>query len=139
MKISVFHYFSLLSTAQTLFKCVVFFLGYAVSRRLLSLKKFKGAKLFGLTTGLAVMKINTELGYHPVTFSQLTNEEEFWAGCKSCVNYPILESKERQNCLCTAMLFDPEVDYITATLKPKFLFEMMEDLANVEPIDINEL
>ena len=105
----------------------------------LSLKKLKGAKLFGLTTGLAVMKINTELGYHPVTFSQLTNEDEFWAGCKSCVNYPILESKERQNCLCTAMLFDPEVDYITATLKPKFLFEMMEDLANVEPIDINEL
>jgi len=60
-----------------------------------------------LTTGLAVMKINSELGYEPVTYSELTDDEEFWAGCKSCVNYEILMSKDRKNCMCTAMLFDP--------------------------------
>src|ERR1700743_1285817 len=73
----------------------------------LSRKKYPDAKIFGLTTGLAVMKINSDLGYEPVTYSELTQDEDFWAGCKSCVNYDILMSKERKNCMCTAMLFDP--------------------------------
>lgn len=76
----------------------------------LSRKKFPEAKLFGLTTGLPVMKINSEIGYRPVIYSELTDDEKFWKGCESCVNYPILLSKERKNCLCTAMLFDPTVD-----------------------------
>ncbi|MCC8018215.1 MAG: GNAT family N-acetyltransferase [Rikenellaceae bacterium] len=76
----------------------------------LSLKLFPGAKLFGLTTGLAVMRINKELGYGPVTYGELTDDDHFWKGCESCVNYEILLSKRRQNCLCTAMLFDPAVD-----------------------------
>ena len=75
----------------------------------LSRKKYPNAKLFGLTTSLAVMKINSQIGYHPVTYSELTDDEEFWKGCRSCVNYEILQSKERKNCLCTAMLFDPQV------------------------------
>ena len=74
----------------------------------LSRKKYPEAKIFGLTTGLAVMKINSGLGYEPVTYSELTQDEDFWAGCKSCINYDILMSKQRKNCLCTAMLFDPE-------------------------------
>jgi len=73
----------------------------------LSKEKYPHAKIFGLTTGLAVMKINSELGYEPVTYSELTDDEEFWAGCKSCVNYDILMSKDRKNCMCTAMLYDP--------------------------------
>lgn len=73
----------------------------------LSRKKYPDAKIFGLTTGLAVMKINSELGYEPVTYSELTNDEQFWKGCKSCVNYEILMSKNRTNCMCTGMLFDP--------------------------------
>jgi len=73
----------------------------------LSREKYPSAKMFGLTTGLAVMKINSDLGYEPVTYSELTDDEEFWAGCKSCVNYDILMSKGRKNCMCTAMLFDP--------------------------------
>ena len=73
----------------------------------LSRTKYPEAKLFGLTTGLAVMKINNELGYGPVTYSELTQDEDFWKGCRSCVNYDILTSKERKNCMCTAMLFDP--------------------------------
>ena len=74
----------------------------------LSREKYPDAKLFGLTTGLAVMKINSELGYEPVTYSELTDDEEFWAGCKSCVNYEILMSKDRKNCMCTAMLYEPK-------------------------------
>ncbi len=74
----------------------------------LSREKYPDAKLFGLTTGLAVMKINSELGYEPVTYSELTQDEAFWSGCKSCVNYDILMSKERKNCMCTAMLYDPK-------------------------------
>jgi hypothetical protein len=73
----------------------------------LSRKKYPDAKIFGLTTGLAVMKINSDLGYEPVTYSELTTDEQFWNGCKSCVNYEILQSKEKKNCLCTAMLYDP--------------------------------
>ncbi len=74
----------------------------------LSRKKYPTAKIFGLTTGLAVMKINSELGYVPVTYSELTDDEAFWKGCQSCINYEILMSKERTNCICTAMLYDAE-------------------------------
>jgi hypothetical protein len=77
----------------------------------LSRKKYPDAKLFGLTTGLAVMKINSDLGYEPVTYSELTQDDAFWAGCKSCVNYDILMLKERKNCMCTAMLYDPKDHY----------------------------
>jgi len=84
-------------------------LAKAIKERIfaLSRKKYPDAKIFGLTTGLAVMKINSDLGYEPVTYSELTQDENFWAGCKSCVNYDILMSKDRKNCMCTAMLFDP--------------------------------
>jgi hypothetical protein len=80
----------------------------------LSRSRYPDAKIFGLTTGLAVMKINSELGYEPVTYSELTNDDDFWAGCRSCVNYDILMSKGRKNCLCTAMLYDPK-DHPTPT------------------------
>jgi len=88
-------------------------LAKAIKQRIftLSRKKYPDAKIFGLTTGLAVMKINSELGYEPVTYSELTQDEDFWAGCKSCVNYDILMSKERKNCMCTAMLYDPKDHY----------------------------
>lgn len=74
----------------------------------LSRKKFPNAKLFGLTTGEQVMRINTELGYVPVTFAKLTDDEQFWEGCKSCVNYDILLRTNMTKCLCTAMVYDPE-------------------------------
>lgn len=73
----------------------------------LSRKLYPKAKIFGLTTGLAVMKINSDLGYEPVTYSELTQDEEFWKGCQSCVNFEILKMKDRKNCMCTAMLYDP--------------------------------
>jgi hypothetical protein len=86
----------------------------------LSKEKYPNAKIFGLTTGLAVMKINSELGYEPVTYSELTQDEAFWAGCKSCVNYDILMSKERKNCMCTAMLYDPKDHYQPEETKDHF-------------------
>lgn len=70
----------------------------------LSREKYPEAKVFGITTSLPVMKINSDLGYKPVTFSELTQDDEFWAGCKSCPNYDILMRNERQMCLCTAMM-----------------------------------
>jgi hypothetical protein len=100
----------------------------------LSLKLFPGAKLFGLTTGLAVMKINSRLGYRPVPFAELTDDDAFWQGCKSCVNYPILEMKERRNCLCTAMLFDPALDQVQTQMKASELFAIMEDIGRAKPI-----
>lgn len=94
----------------------------AIKKRIfeLSREKYPDAKIFGLTTGLAVMKINSDLGYEPVTYSQLTNDEQFWAGCKSCVNYDILVSKERKNCMCTAMLFDPADHFEPEETKEEF-------------------
>lgn len=74
----------------------------------LSRQKYPEASIFSLTTGLAVMKMNHELGFEPVTYSELTTDEVFWENCKSCVNCPILLNKEKKNCLCTAMLYDPK-------------------------------
>ena len=62
------------------------------------------AKIFGITTSDIVMNINSDLGYRPVSFGQLTQDEEFWKGCNSCRNYDILTRNERKMCLCTAML-----------------------------------
>jgi len=86
----------------------------------LSRKVFPGAKMFGLTTSLAVMKINSALGYKPVTFSELTDDDEFWKGCHSCAYYDILFRTNRTHCLCTAMLFDPAKDKL-GPLKGKLL------------------
>ena len=73
----------------------------------LSRKKFPDAKIFSITTSLAVMKLNSEIGYKPVTFSELTDDEVFWKGCEACVNYDILQRNNRKMCLCTGMLYDP--------------------------------
>lgn len=73
----------------------------------LSRSKYPDAKIFGITTGLAVMKVNYELGYKPVTFSELTDDPEFWKGCQTCKNFDILTRTQRKMCLCTGMLFDP--------------------------------
>lgn len=69
--------------------------------------KYPDAKIFGITTGLAVMKINSDLGYRPVTFSELTDDQSFWKGCQTCRNYDILQRTEQKMCLCTGMLYDP--------------------------------
>lgn len=75
-----------------------------------SQEKYPEAKIFGITTGLAVLKINYELGYQPVTFSELTTDEAFWDGCKTCKNYDVLMRTNKKMCLCTGMLYDPNHD-----------------------------
>lgn len=70
--------------------------------------RFPYAKIFSITTSLPVMKLNSRMGYIPVTFSELTDDEEFWQGCQGCVNYDILQRNNRRMCLCTGMLFDPK-------------------------------
>ncbi len=73
----------------------------------LTRKTYPAAKIFGITTSLAVMKINSALGYKPVTFSELTDDDNFWKGCASCTNYDVLTRTNRKMCLCTGMLYDP--------------------------------
>ena len=70
--------------------------------------RFPFAKLFSITTSLPVMKLNSRLGYKPVTFSELTQDDEFWQGCEGCCNYDILKRNNRRMCLCTGMLYDPK-------------------------------
>lgn len=76
-----------------------------------SRNKFPDAKVFSITTGLAVMKMNSDLGYKPVTFSELTDDQTFWDGCQTCKNYDVLTRTNRKMCLCTGMLFDPTKQY----------------------------
>ncbi len=77
----------------------------------LARKKFPTAKLFSITTSLPVMKLNSNLGYVPVTFSELTNDETFWKGCEGCRNFDILQRNNRRMCLCTGMLYDPNAPH----------------------------
>ncbi len=88
--------------------------GIGLARRIkaasfrLARMRWPHAKIFSLTSGAAVMKMNTELGYVPVTFNELTDDEAFWKGCEGCTNHSILVEKKRKFCICTAMLYDPE-------------------------------
>lgn len=90
------------------------FLGMGIAKRIkdytftLARVRWPHAKIFSLTSGDAVMKMNTALGYVPVSFNQLTDDEAFWRGCQGCINHPILEMKQRKFCICTGMLYDPE-------------------------------
>ncbi len=76
--------------------------------------KYPAARVFGITTSLAVMKINSELGYKPVTFSELTQDEDFWLGCQSCPNHDILQRCGHKMCLCTGMLAPSKIEEMEA-------------------------
>ena len=84
------------------------------------------AKIFSLTSGAAVMKMNTELGYQPVTFADLTDDEAFWRGCEGCVNVDVLHRTGRKYCICTAMLYDPE-EHLPAKI-PEEVLERIRQL-----------
>lgn len=81
--------------------------------------KFPNAKIFSITTGLAVMKLNSELGYKPVTFSELTEDQSFWNGCQTCKNYDVLQRTQQKMCLCTGMLYDPNIKTQNIKVKDK--------------------
>ena len=90
------------------------FRGLGVARRIkdltftLARTRWPHAKIFSLTSGAAVMAMNTRLGYQPVTFADLTDDEAFWRGCEGCINFDVLQRTNRRYCICTAMLYDPE-------------------------------
>ena len=84
-----------------------------------SRNKFPDAKVFSITTGLPVMKLNSDLGYKPVTFSELTDDQSFWNGCQTCQNYDVLTRTNRKMCLCTGMLYDPKVKKENKEVKEK--------------------
>ncbi|MEY4954104.1 MAG: hypothetical protein RI981_189, partial [Bacteroidota bacterium] len=88
----------------------------------LSRTRFPDAKIIGITTSLAVMKINSDLGYEPTTFSELPVDDNFWKGCQSCVNYDILTRTERKICLCTGMIYDPAQTTIKPEKDDKWIF-----------------
>ena len=91
------------------------FLGQGIAKRIkdytftLARVRWPKAKIFSLTSGDAVMKMNTRLGYVPVSYNQLTDDDAFWRGCEGCCNHEILVAKERKFCICTGMLYDPEM------------------------------
>jgi len=87
------------------------------------------AKIFSLTSGAAVMAMNTQLGYKPVTFADLTQDEAFWKGCEGCVNVDILHRTERKYCICTGMLYDPE-EYLPAKISDEVLQRIKEIESN---------
>lgn len=92
----------------------------------LARKRWPHAKIFSLTSGSAVMKMNTQLGYLPVTFNDLTDDESFWRGCEGCINADVLHRTNRRYCICTAMLFDPEED-----LPARLPVDVLEKIKNM--------
>ena len=101
----------------------------AIKERIFNMSRrmYPGAKIFSITSGAAIMKMNTQLGFEPVTYNDITHDELFWEGCKGCVNYDVLNGKKKCNCLCTAMLFDPAKQQ--AVEKPQY-FPMYLSEAN---------
>lgn len=95
---------------------------------------FPNAKVFSITTGLAVMKMNSELGYKPVTFSELTDDESFWKGCQTCKNYDVLQRTEQKMCLCTGMLYDPKTTEKSKVHEHKYDKKVWTRLKNIKQI-----
>ena len=109
------------------------FRGLGLSKRIkdmtftLARTRWPHAKIFSLTSGAAVMFMNTQLGYKPVTFADLTDDEAFWRGCEGCVNVDVLHRTGRRYCICTAMLYDPEEH-----LPAKIPDEVMERIRKID-------
>lgn len=93
--------------------------------------RFPFAKIFSITTSLPVMKLNSRMGYKPVTFSELTDDDEFWQGCKGCINYDILQRNNRRMCLCTGMLFDPKQPLPTNNAATPYLIMFRNKLSKL--------
>jgi len=115
------------------------FRGRGISKRIkdmtfsLARIRWPHAKIFSLTSGAAVMAMNTQLGYKPVSFSQLTSDEAFWKGCEGCINVDVLKRTDRKYCICTGMLFDPEEH-----LPAKIPQEVLDRIKVIEENESNE-
>jgi GNAT superfamily N-acetyltransferase len=113
------------------------FRGLGIAKRIkdmtftLARTRWPHAKIFSLTSGAAVMKMNTELGYQPVTFADLTDDEAFWRGCEGCCNVDVLHRTGRKYCICTAMLYDP-----TEHLPAKIPDEVLSRIRHLEELEL---
>lgn len=113
------------------------FRGFGVSKRIkdmtftLARTRWPKAKIFSLTSGSAVMRMNTQLGYIPVTFADLTDDEAFWRGCDGCVNVDVLKRTDRRYCICTGMLYDPD-EHHGDTLPIELPDDVKERIKNTE-------
>ncbi|MFA4046212.1 GNAT family N-acetyltransferase [Prevotella sp. PCHR] len=113
------------------------FRGLGVSKRIkdmtftLARTRWPKAKIFSLTSGSAVMRMNTQLGYIPVTFADLTDDEAFWRGCDGCVNVDVLKRTDRRYCICTGMLYDPD-EHRGDTLPIELPDDVKERIKNTE-------
>ena len=94
--------------------------------------KYPDSKVFSITTGLAVMKMNSALGYKPVTFSELTDDQSFWKGCQTCKNFDVLTRTEQKMCLCTGMLYDPLKKEETKTVAHNYDKKIWTRLKNIK-------
>jgi N-acetylglutamate synthase-like GNAT family acetyltransferase len=94
--------------------------------------KFPESKVFSITTGLAVMKMNSDLGYKPVTFSELTDDQSFWKGCQTCKNFDVLTRTEQKMCLCTGMLYDPSKKEASKTEEHDYDKKVWTRLKNIK-------
>jgi len=107
------------------------FRGLGVAKRIkdltftLARTRWPKAKIFSLTSGAAVMAMNTALGYKPVTFAELTDDEAFWRGCEGCVNVDVLKRTGRKYCICTGMLYDP-TEHLPAKLPEEVIKRIKE-------------
>lgn len=107
------------------------FRGMGVAKRIkdltftLARTRWPKAKIFSLTSGAAVMAMNTALGYKPVTFNELTDDEAFWRGCEGCVNVDVLKRTNRKYCICTGMLYDP-TEHLPAKLPDEVIKRIRE-------------
>ena len=112
--------------------------GFGVAKRIkdmtftLARTRWPHAKIFSLTSGAAVMAMNTQLGYKPVTFADLTDDEAFWRGCEGCINVDVLKRTGRKYCICTGMLYDPE-EHLPAKLPQ----EVLDRINKIDKKDIN--
>ncbi len=74
-------------------------------------KLFPGVDIISLTTSLKVKKVNESLGYKAVSLKELTQDKNFWSGCKGCKQYdemqqmkfPESENSIGEYCCCSAM------------------------------------
>ncbi|MCR5130995.1 MAG: GNAT family N-acetyltransferase [Prevotella sp.] len=117
------------------------FRGLGLARRIkdmtftLARKRWPHAKIFSLTSGAAVMSMNTRLGYKPVTFADLTDDEAFWRGCQGCINVDVLERTGRKYCICTAMMYDPE-EHLPAKI-PEEVLQRIHDIDEKQEIPVS--
>ncbi len=89
------------------------FRGHGLGRRLKqqlmagTRRLFPDATMMSLTTSPAVKAMNLSLGFRVVPLDQLTSDQSFWDGCKTCRNYAEVQARG-ERCCCEGMILPAE-------------------------------